>query len=458
MNIPKLICIFNFFFAFYIYASPIKLPFKSGLCKGNENSDFLSNYYNQFLYTPITIGSNNQKLELALKLNRYITYMIGSENSKLKSNYFNEKDSNTYQKLSEEMIVSREDEFFGSYKSSDNINFGENTKVNNYIFFLSQKEQYFDETGHIGLKMLPDDLDKKKFLSLDFISQLKSKSLINSYYFYFKYNLINEKDFIFNGNLIIGATPHEYEKSELFQEKNFREIYSKFDEAYNTRWNLDFLDVKYDNKVISKNDLCEFSTTFGFIVAPVSFIDIYNNFFNRTGCYGKYNGDEETKKYMYLYCEDSIDITKFKNIEFTTKNKEINFVLTYKDLFKKIGNNNYFLILFNEDINEWILGHIFLNKYTIVFNTEKRTIGYYIDPSSETNPENKSKTHLYIIFIVLSIVFLGVIIGLLVYIFYYRPRNRKIRPNELEENFDYTSNNEDNNNINNSQDNSKLGV
>ena len=163
---------------------------------------------------------------------------------------------------------------------------------------------------------------------------------------------------------------------------------------------------------------------------------------------------------MYLYCEENIDITKFKNIIFTTKNKEIKFVLTYKDLFKKIGNYNYFLILFNEDINEWILGHIFLNKYTIVFNTEKRTIGYYLDPLSESDntSENKKKSNTYIIFIVLSVIFLLVIIGLLVYIFYFRPRNRKIRPNELEENFDYTSNNEDNNNIKNSQDNSKLGV
>ena len=460
MNIPKLICILNYFFIFYIHASPVTLHFKSGLCKGNENTDFLSNYYNQYLYTPITIGSNNQKLELALKLNRYITYMIGSENSNLKSKYFNEKESNTYQKLSDENIESREDEFFGSYKSSDNIIFNDNLKINNYIFFLSQKQQYFDETGHIGLKMLPDNLNKKQFISLDFISQLKSKSLINSYYFYFKYNLINENDFKFEGNLIIGATPHEYEKSDLFQEKNFREAYAKIDEVYNTRWNLDFLEVKYDNKIISKNDLCEFSTTFGFIVAPVSFIDIYNDFFNRTGCYGKYNGDEDEKKYMYLYCEENIDITKFKNIIFTTKNKEIKFVLTYKDLFKKIGNYNYFLILFNEDINEWILGHIFLNKYTIVFNTEKRTIGYYLDPLSESDnsSENKKKSNTYIIFIVLSVIFLLVIIGLLVYIFYFRPRNRKIRPNELEENFDYTSNNEDNNNINNSQDNSKLGV
>ena len=458
MNIPKLICILNYFFIFYIHASPVTLHFKSGLCKGNENSDFLSNYYNQYLYTPITIGSNNQKLELALKLNRYITYIIGSENSKLKSKYFNEKESNTYQKLSNENIESREDEFFVSYKSSDNINFGDNLKFNNYIFFLSQKEQYFDETGHIGLKMLPDNLNKKKFISLDFISQLKSKSLINSYSFYFKYNLVNANDFKFEGNLIIGAAPHEYEKSDLFQEKNYHEIYAKIDEVYNTRWNLDFVEVKYGNKIISKNDLCEFSTTFGFIAAPMSFIDIYNEFFNRTGCYGKYNGNEDEKNYMYLYCDESIDISKFKNIVFTTKNKEINFVLTYKDLFKKIGNKNYFLILFNEDINEWIFGHIFLNKYTIVFNTEKRTIGYYIDPSSNSEDinENKNKSNTYIIFIVLIVIFLIIIIGLLIYIFYFRPRSRKTRANELVENFDYTSNNDDNNI--NSQEDSKLGV
>ena len=451
MNIPKLICIINFLISFsYIKTSPIKLQFKSKLCKGNENSEFLSDYYDQYLYSTISIGSKNQKLELSLKLNRYITYILGSENSDLKSEYFNEKESETYKKLDEKEIESNEDEFFKSYKSRDNINFGDKLIINNYIFFLSKK-QYFDETGHIGFKMLPANLDKNNFFTYSFISQLKSNSLIDSQYFYFKYNLINE--FKYDGYLLLGATPHEFETNDLFQEKNFGEIYAKIDENLNTRWNLDFPEIKYGNDIISKNDICEFSTTFGFIVAPINLFDSFDEFFSKNDCSYGYNGDEVDKNYIYIYCEENVDLSKFENITFTTRKKEMNFVLTYKDLFKKIGKYNYFLILFNEDINEWIFGHIFLNKYTIVFNTEKKTIGWYFNIDNSIVEENKKNNNAIIIFIILSIIFFGIIIGLLIYIFYYRPRYRKIRPNELEENFDYSPND---NNI--SKQNNKLGV
>ena len=455
MNIPKLICPIIFIIAFsFIKTSPIKLEFKSGLCKGYENKEFLSNYYNQYLFTTISIGSNNQKIDLALKLNRYITYITGSGNSQLKSEFFDEKNSNTYKQLEEKETESTEDEFFISYKSKDNINFGDKLTFNNFIFFLSQK-QYFDESGHIGLKMLPADMDKNKFLSYNFISQLKSNLLINSQYFYFKFNNIeNNNEFNYNGYLILGATPHEFEENDLFKEKNFHEIYAKIDEDLNTRWNLEILEVKYGNNVLSKNDLGEFSTTFGFIVAPLSFFDIYDKFFSKNKCYGDYNGDKDDKNYIYFYCEEGVDLTKFENVIITTKDKEMKFVLNYKDLFRKIGNYYYFLILFNQDISEWIFGHIFLSKYTIVFNPEKKTIGYYNDNTNLENNflnDNKNKNTI-IIFVVLSIIFLAIIVGLLIYMFYYRPRYRKIRPNELEENFDYSPNDND------LREKSKLGV
>ena len=203
-----------------------------------------------------------------------------------------------------------------------------------------------------------------------------------------------------------------------------------------------------------ENDLCEFSTTFGFIVAPLSFFNVYEKFFSKNKCYGNYNGDEDDKNYIYFYCEENVDITKFENIYLTTKNKEMNFVLDYNDLFLKIDNYYYFLILFNEDINDWILGHIFLNKYTIVFNPEKKTIGWYYDSNMDDNLDIKKNNNAIVIFIILSIIFLFVIIGLLVYIFYYRPKYRKIRPNELEENFDYSPKDND---INSKNDN-KLGI
>ena len=141
MNIPiSIICILNFLITFYSCQSPIKLHFESKLPIGVETSYFLSNYYNQYLFTKIKIGSENQNLELSIKLNRYVTYIIGSENSELKSEYFNEKNSKSYKQISTKEYESNEDEFFSSYKSEDNIYFGENLFFKNFIFFFITKK------------------------------------------------------------------------------------------------------------------------------------------------------------------------------------------------------------------------------------------------------------------------------------------------------------------------------
>lgn len=448
MNILLVICIYLFFTFFNYCIAEIKIPFESKLCINNENSeDLLSNYYNQFLYTPIKIGSENQKLEVSLKLNRYITYLISSKNTNLKSDYFNEKNSKTYKEIEDEKIQSSDDEFFTSIKSSDNFIFGENINFNQYLFYLSQ-EQKFDETGHIGLQMQPHRLDTS-FSGNSFIHQLKGKSLINSYNFYFKYEYKDENEFKYEGNLIIGGMPHEIEPSEIFKEDNFVQDYAEITQ-YLSRWRLKISSVSYGDNVLSKLDTAELSTTFGFIEAPINFLSIFDVFFNKNKCYGDYNGKNKT--YFFLYCEDNVDISTFKDLIFQTSNKEMNFTLTYKDLFRKIGKKIYFLLLFNEDINEWKFGHIFLKKYTMVFNGEKKTIGYYYQPNNnnEKNSSNNSKIY---IFVIISVIFGLIIIGLLIYIFYFKPyKSRKVRPNELEENFDYTSHEEEKNQKN------KLGV
>ena len=447
MNIHFLICIFLFITSFnYCNNNILKIPFESKLCKSiEEKEEFLSNYYGQFLYTQITIGSNNQKLELALKLNKYITYLIGSKNTNLKSEYFNEEKSETYQKIDKKIITPNEDIFIKGYKSSDNFIFGENINYNNYLFYLSQ-EQNFDETGQIGLKIIPSFLDKD-FSGDGFIDQLKRNSLIDSYNFYFNYEFKDETELKYKGNLIIGEMPHENEPTKLFNYDNFVQTYTDINEM-NSRWAININSVSYGNEIITQDDIAEFSTTFGFVVAPVDFITIFDIFFKKENCHKNING--EFDNYLYLYCDKNVDISKFKDIFFKTSNKQLNFTLTYKDLFKKIGDYYYFLILFNADINQWIFGHIFLKKYMMVFNWDKKTIGYYYESN---NNVNNSNSFIIYIFIIISIIFGIVIIGLLAYIFYFKPqKNRKIRPNELEENFDYTSSGID------KQINNKLGV
>ena len=442
MNIPIIIYIFIFLSLFNCCKSEISIPFESKLCKGNENEgNFLNNYYAQYLYTPITVGSKKQKLEVSLKLNRYISYLISSKNSKLKSDYFNEKESDSYKQLDEKEVKSSDDEFFSSFKSRDNFIFGDNLNFKEYIFYLSQ-DQFFDETGHIGLQMQPHS-QNKDFSGNNFIDQLKSKSLINSHNFYFKYEFKNENEFQYKGNLIIGGMPHEVEPSDLFKEDNFIQDYVEVNE-FTQRWRLKISSVSYGDKIITESDTAEISTTFGFIEAPIKFLDIYDLWFNKTNCKGQYNGENEV--YLYLSCEENVDISQFKDLVFKARNKEMSFTLTYKDLFRKIGNKYIFLILFHEDLNEWKFGHIFLKKYTMVFNGDKKTIGYYYQQNSNKGNKNDSKVSwaswvswAYII-IILNVIFAILIIGLMVYIFYYKKyKNRKIRPNELEENFDYTS-------------------
>ena len=435
MNIPIIIYFFFLFILFNFCKSEISIPFESKLSKGNENEgNFLSNYYAQYLYTPITVGSKKQKLEVSLKLNRYISYLISSKNSKLKSDSFNENESESYKQLDENKVQSSDDEFFYSFKSRDDFTFGENINLKEYIFYLSQ-DQLFDETGHIGLQMIPHS-QNKDFSGNSFIDQLKSKSLINSQNFYFKYEFKNENEFQYKGNLIIGGMPHEVEPSDLFKEENFVQDYILVNE-YTQRWRLKISSVSYGNRVMTESDTAEISTTFGFIEAPIKFLDIYDLWFNKTNCKGQYNGEKEV--YMYLSCEENVDISQFKDLVFVTQNKEMNFTLTYKDLFRKIGNKYYFLILFHEDLNEWKFGHIFLKKYTMVFNGDKKTIGYYYQQNSNKVNKNESKGSWVYLIIIVNIIFAILIIGLLVYIFYYKKyKNRKIRPNELEENFDYT--------------------
>ena len=453
MNIQLLINIHLFIILLTIlpfYNTELVIPFESKLCKANQKNIFLSDYYAQFLYTPIKIGSNKQKLEVALKLNRYITYLIGSNVSNLKSESFNEKNSETYEIVEKKAIKSNADEFFSSIKSTDNIIFGENANFNKFLFYLSQ-EQFFDETGHIGLKKAPISLDTH--LNGDgFIDQLKSKSLIKSQTFYFKYELKDEKELKYKGNLVIGGMPHEIEPSELYNINNYVHSYVDFTEL-NTRWSIKISSVRYGNQTVTELDSAEFSTTLGLIEAPIKFFSIFGYFFKNNGCFGDYNS--ENKDYYYMYCKKDVDVSKFQNLVFYTQEKEMTFTLTYKDLFKEIGEYNYFLILFNEDLNEWKFGHIFLKKYTMVFDADKKTIGYYYyQPSNEiiTSAYTKFFTAV-VIFIIIGVVLTIIIVGLLVYICYFKNKKRKTRANELDEHFDYTSKDDDK-----QQENNKLGV
>ena len=92
---------------------------------------------------------------------------------------------------------------------------------------------------------------------------------------------------------------------------------------------------------------------------------------------------------------------------------------------------------------EWILGYPFLKKYRFVFDPEKKIIGI---PNRNfiIKTKNLNKNQIIIIFLSLIIIFM-LLIFIKFCLILKNKINRKIRANELEENYEYLSN--QNNNI-----------
>ena len=432
------IYIFNLLL-YYIYCiNGIEIPFKSKKSISYLSNRFLSEFYDINLFTNIEVGSDNQNLELPIKLNKYLTYITSSEITILNSSQFNTNSSSSYNKISDILFNSTDDDFISGYKSSDNFKIG-NQNINNFYFYLSNN-QTIDESGTLGLKVQPIRKDSNIVNQTGIIEQLKHKNIITSYNFYFKFDKV-EKLGEYTGKLIIGGMPHEIEPSRLFKEEKFVKDNIQIN-VYNTTWDIYFMKINYGNVMVEEQKSAKFSTTFGLIHAPIFFeSSMKKHFFSQDNCFQENNG-----YYKFFYCDEKVDITQFKDLYFESLYEKINFTLTYKDLFYKIDNKNYFLILFNEDTYIWKFGIHFLSKFTLVFNTDNKTIGYYYSSTNENenknensieNEEIKKNTTLYVLLIISFLIILSLAV---IIVYLLSQRKRKLKPNELEDEYDYTLN------------------
>jgi hypothetical protein len=122
-----------------------------------------------------------------------------------------------------------------------------------------------------------------------------------------------------------------------------------------------------------------------------------------------------------------------KNLSFFSKELNYNFSLSYKDLFYNFNGKNYYLVIFPWFMGiKWRLGLPFFKKFNFVFDSDKKVIGVY-DKVLEVNIilQNSWKNNL--------IVLLFVIISFMAFFIYkmYIHKPRKIRANELEDNYEY---------------------
>ena len=381
----------------------------------NPTKTLMENILQNDLEISIYIGTPPQKVNLNLRSKSYAFFIAGSE-VQLNLTKFNETKSSSYKKLIEKPTKFLNLEYSRGYKISESLLI--NNKIINDITLVLASELNYFESGALGLKLV---YNHEFTDELSFIYQLKKLANFDNYGFYLKYD--NDE----SGEIIIGTYPHLIDKN--FKETDFMYKSVEIEKGNYVEWIIHFDFFKYDNQIIQNITLLNSFITieFGLISAPLSTKEFFkNNYLNKITCY-----QSVIDKYYFYKCDINSKIENFKNISFLLKDIDYQFNLTYNDLFIKKGNDYLFTIVFNTDTNNtnWILGNVFLKKYQIIFDLDRKIIGIYIN--------NDNLKH-FNVTLILSIIFGLFCLFLIVYIFFYMKKPRRIRANELEDEcYDY---------------------
>ena len=382
------------------------------------------------IQTNILIGTPQIKIPLNIKTQQY-TLSIVSSNIKIKEKIplFNERNSSSIKffYLDPDDYLN-EDFTFGSL-GTETFNFGKENITLEQIQFLLAYGLNVIESGVLGLNLFYKNFNLK-FTNI--INQLKQRKKINESVYYFNFNDYN------NGDLIIGEYPHE-SNNDKFNKDDFISFSIYIKDVNTQKYNFLFDKIFFNDLEIENNIECDVSIENGMIkVNKVLFEKIEEIFFED---YVKKNICEKVVlfngNFSYV-CNEKLNVKKFKEVKFMIR--RINFILDGNDLFYKFENKYYFLIYYGNDSNNCIIGKPFFNKYTLIFEHDKKTIGFY-------NSENNKKGNVFGIFI---IIFLFIVVLLLiVFIFIYINKGKTLKQKALEmneEDFEYSKHLNDNNN------------
>ena len=433
--------------------------------KSNENeASIINNIYHNGIYLNLSIGTPPQIIPFELDSN--------SQTFSISKYFFNKNLSSTYEQLSQKEEYYAYEQIDSGLDSKDVLNIDKNIhKKINFIFAEKYPSRKKNQLGIIGLH-IPKNVKKGVY---PFFTSLKEAELINSYTWTLKYfdnislyDLVTYKNNKDNavGEFIFGDEPSNYEDDKFkYNEKGFHKITPLSTKDY-IDWVFEFNNIYLsftDNQNNSKisfvgGNVAEIVINFSYMLCPQIFFSFLKEKF-----FDQYIKDEvcSIKKVDYLYtyfeCEynSTFRVSSFPNICFEHKGFETTFNLTYKDLFivDKKSKKYIFLIFTKDYLSDWVLGTPFLRKYQFVFNNDLKTIGYYkqIDYNEGNNEDeylkemNKHKTvkTVFIFILIIIFSFLLIFFGMLIQRKYFN-KNRKIRANELEENFSYESyNNKD---------------
>ena len=408
-----------------LHSNSLKIPFKTLAKSDSEN--YLSNNFYANIYSAFQIGSQSQSLPCSIILQRSEFYVNNENFNPNQSKTFVQISNSSLQSNSYKFVLSKDDFQLNSKTIVQQINFDLIVEVTGARFNPKQCQ--------IGFQINDFDDDKNIFIKI-----LKEKNVINSYVFFLQFNNVNE------GNLFLGNLPEEIMN---FDRENFRTT-KVINQNNFLFWGIQFDDISINKEKIKDSKTVFFSYEFGLISATkISEEIIAKNLFNLNDNNNNNNNNNNKNcfmeeftineelfgevKYNSYYCDLSAKISNFPPLEFYNKDLNYTFKFDHNDLFVKNNNRFQFLIIFEqyEKNNRWKFGRIFFKKFLMVFDYDKKQIGFYIKKGKNKIKNNDNK------FLIFFLIILILILILIVYKFFIRKNQRKIKANELEDNFEY---------------------
>jgi hypothetical protein len=236
-----------------------------------------------------------------------------------------------------------------------------------------------------------------------------------------------------NGNLIFDVDFSDSNKFFIIKTGLIENVMKNYEWAFN----FDY--VYYGNIEIDNVQNCLIESEFGLILGTDEFKKIieenyFNKFYIESCVLKKTNKIYNEYDYVLSYyeCNKNININLMENIIFRLTIYDFNIVFDSNDLFIDFNDKKIFLIVFKDYNRNWIFGRIFLKKYQTFFDKEKKILGF-----KKREIKKYNENYNIIIIIIILCVCILLLISFIVYLYLYKKFPRKIRSNEILEDYNY---------------------
>ena len=484
INLYKYIFNINIIFALIINISIIKegkcdneiknfviIPFKSYFPKidssPNVNKALINSWVRKKLYLNVE-NSSGQNLQILFnnKDSKMHTRDVASELRTDEDSFkpyimndsdictFNYKQSNTYELTSD---------FDTIFYSISNVCYAKEKIYLYNDFNLKQKQLYDIEfihssnESHICFFAGLDITESIAYQKINLFHQLKKLINSNAYSWAFKFTSPDEGYFIFGD--IINNNKLEFYNDNI--DDNYITLSIPIYSLESISWKLYLEKIIIGDYVITAENQFYFFFNFQrrYITVPEYFFYIIKKNYSLIDNYDE-NGEmrficfeEETEFFFHsIYCKKkeylqlTDNLKKLPNLDLFGYRLGINITFTPQDLFIEKGDNLYFYIAYDEHaLDDWYIGTILLEKYITVFdNSEKKLSILKKDEKKNYQKSDSAFTVKIIWIIVLAVILTGIAFGIIGVIFgkkYYQKRKKKA--NELNDEYEYPTQNEE---------------